>query len=251
MSSPTLQPLEFPSNDPSEFVHIISNLLRQEECEDLIRSHTNLVPSNVTSQTIREREMFFDQDLAERLWSRIEKFYRDSSIVDEEGSKWKAIGLNDKFRFCKFAPHQDGRRLADLNTQSFMTINMYLNTLNPSSLGTTRVLLPTAFSEPSEPISFDVLAKVQPTLGSAAVFRDSLWHDGEELKSGVKYLLRTDVLYEREVPFDFEKLYGDLSDQEKGRKAVDIAASLEDAGNQSEAVWWYKKAFKLCPALER
>jgi hypothetical protein len=58
-------------------------------------------------------------------------------------------------------------------------------------------------------------------------------------------------MYEREVSFDFESLYGSLDDDGKGRKALGIAEGLEDAGNMEEAVLWYKKAFRLSPGLER
>jgi hypothetical protein len=130
-----------------------------------------------------------------------------------------------------------------------MTLNMYLNTVVPSQHGATRVL---AQPPPNtEPATFIPIASVQPVLGSAAVFRDSLWHDGEELLEGEKYLLRTDVLYERAVPFNFEALYGGLWRRGRGEKALSIAASLEDSGNDAEALGWYKKAFRLCPELDR
>lgn len=57
--------------------------------------------------------------------------------------------------------------------------------------------------------------------------------------------------YRRCGQFDFEALYGNMSDEGKGWKCLSIAERLEDSGESMEAVGWYKKAFKLCPALER
>lgn len=66
---------------------------------------------------------------------------------------------------------------------------------------------------------------------------------------GVKYLLRTDVMYVRDEAFDFERLCRGMGDEGKGRKALGIAEGLEDAGRGNEAVGWYKKAFGLWTAL--
>jgi hypothetical protein len=130
--------------------------------------------------------------------------------------------------------------MADLDTQSFMTVNIYLNTVPEALGGATRAL-----GSLDSAAAGKVLATIQPVLGTAAVFRDTLWHDGEELTSGVKYLLRTDVMYEREEPFDFDTVYGHLGDEERGKKAMFLAECLEDAGNGSEATKWYRKAIKL------
>ena len=92
-----------------------------------------------------------------------------------------------------------------------------------------------------------VVGKVQPVQGSAALFRDGLWHDGEEVKEGcIKWLLRTDVMYERAVKFDFEKLFADAPIEEKGKRATYIAGMLEDAGAPAEeCIKWYKLGLKL------
>ena len=138
-----------------------------------------------------------------------------------------------------------------MDEQSFLTVNIYLKTVSEEQKGATRFLRQSVAFHPCSIGEADVLGKLQPVLGSAAVFRDSLWHDGEELLSGEKYLLRTDIMYAREVSFDFNVLYADLSNEEKGKKALGIAEALEDAGSNEEAVGWYKRAFRLFPDLGR
>src|ERR1700709_612200 len=99
---PTLNHLPFKSDSPDRFVHIISNLLTEHECDELIRTHTNLVPSNVTRDTIRERAMFQDPVLTELLWHRLRGFYDSGEITDEDGCVWRVRGLNERFRLCKY-----------------------------------------------------------------------------------------------------------------------------------------------------
>ena len=125
-----------------------------------------------------------------------------------------------------------------------MSVNIYLNTI-PSSLGgSTRILSHSAnqgdyWDGVSE---LKAIAKIQPVQGSASVFRDTLWHDGEELLDGEKYLLRTDILFEREEPYDFDRI---LNQEEKKEKSMEIADRLEAYGNMDEADEWYQKAFEL------
>ncbi|KAG0645410.1 hypothetical protein D0Z07_8955 [Hyphodiscus hymeniophilus] len=244
LSHPSLTP------PPSHFVHQIHNLLSTQECLSLILSHKNLIASNVTPTTIRTREAFTDYALATLLWSRL-PFYHDTKILDEANHSWFAVGLNERFRLCryekggKFSPHMDGRFMRTVDEQSWMAVNIYLNTVPLHCGGATRILL--ELGEGRE----EVLGSVQPTMGMASVFRDNLWHDGAELLSGEKYLLRTDIMYRREVPFNFESLCSEFDDEGSGRKAMALAVALEDSGNYEEAMKWYKKAFRLAPELER
>ena len=118
-----------------------------------------------------------------------------------------------------------------------MTVDIYLNSVARAASGATRVL------------DRSVPGEAEGELGAVGVFRDSLFHNGEVLREGVKYLLRTDTVFEREEELDSEGLYGGLS-KKKGNKALKIARRLKDGGSGSEAVWWYRKAFRLDPGLE-
>ena len=90
------------TSDQTHFVHVLSNLLSKAECEEIIRAHTNLVPSNITIGTIRTREQFDDPQLANKLWSRMSQFYEDERIKDEDGYWWKCKGLNTLMRLSKY-----------------------------------------------------------------------------------------------------------------------------------------------------
>jgi hypothetical protein len=130
-----------------------------------------------------------------------------------------------------------------------MSVNIYLNTVPECYRGATRILKHEAhhgdYWDGSEEL--EAVAKIQPVIGSASIFRDTLWHDGEELLGGVKYLLRTDVVYEREATWEFERKWEGLSGEEKAGMAIKIAEELEEVGNGIEAGWWFEKAEELDP----
>jgi 2OG-Fe(II) oxygenase superfamily len=144
----------------------------------------------------------------------------------------------------KFAPHYDYRRLTSLEMQSFMSVNIYLNDVPELHKGATRILQhPHPGHEPIYDTPLTVLGKIQPVQGTASIFRDTLWHDGEELLAGEKYLLRTDVMYEREGDFDFERVCKGLDGSAKANKALEISYALADGGNLPEAEAWRARAF--------
>ena len=100
---PTLAELSFQGSDSTTyFVNIITNLLSKSECQTLISSHKDLIPSNVTPQTIRTREQFDDYELSDLLWERLKYFYGKHRVKDEERYWWKAARLNERFRLCRY-----------------------------------------------------------------------------------------------------------------------------------------------------
>ncbi|OQU96582.1 hypothetical protein CLAIMM_02647 [Cladophialophora immunda] len=234
---------------------MVSSLLTPAECTDLITTHDHEADMHAISGTYtsRLRKIIEDDELAELLWSRLSRIYQGTEVVDEDGQVWAGDG---------FSAHVDGRRLATVDTQSFMTVNIYLNTVPAEHGGATRFLLdqttyPPGTSSSCDPVADNstsrVLSQNQPVGGSAVIFRDDIYHDGEVLRSGVKYLLRTDMMFQRARPFTFDEMYPPykFTAKERALKALDLAQRLEDAGNRDEAVRWYKLAFRLDEDLER
>jgi hypothetical protein len=80
-----------------------------------------------------------------------------------------------------------------------MTINIYLNTVPDDAGGATRFLK-------EEGGEWEVISATQPVLGTGVIFRDDVWHDGAPVLSGEKFLLRTDIMYERVKGLDVEEL---------------------------------------------
>jgi hypothetical protein len=114
------------------------------------------------------------------------------------GSTWTAVGLNERLRFLRykpgayFRPHQDGcysrRSEAGLERRgetSFVTLQLYLN---DSDGGATKFLCNYHDKECDK-------VEVQPRAGSVLVFQHNLLHEGAPVDSGLKYVIRTDVMF--------------------------------------------------------
>lgn len=127
-----------------------------------------------------DRLMIFDNDLAENLFQKAVKFlpqtHEDYSVLD----------FNEMFRIYKYSSgqrfkmHRDGSYIRNENEKSFYTFLIYLN--DDFEGGETE---------------FENLFTVAPKKGSALVFYHPLRHEGKTLISGLKYVLRTDVMYSK------------------------------------------------------
>jgi prolyl 4-hydroxylase len=120
-----------------------------------------------------------DFDLAKRLWKRV------AELVPSMRLGRQARGLNERFRFYRYAPgqrfawHADAPFARENGELSLFTFMVYLN--GGYQGGATR---------------FESLA-VQGQPGTALVFEHGLIHEGGEVTEGVKYVLRSDVMYGR------------------------------------------------------
>jgi predicted 2-oxoglutarate/Fe(II)-dependent dioxygenase YbiX len=172
-------------------VWTVPDVLNEAECDALIDRVEALGPSPAPITTARgfvmasevrnnERVMFDDVGLAERLFERVRR-----TLPDLDGRV--PVGANERMRCYRykrgqrFRPHFDGsfRRTAD--EESALTLMVYLN---EGFVG-------------GETAFLDLERTVTPRRGMALLFEHGVLHEGCEVQRGVKYALRSDVMYAR------------------------------------------------------
>ncbi len=141
-----------------------------------------------------DRLVVDDPGLAARLWGRIAPRVRREWMA-ADGSRWQVLGLNERFRFCRyqdgqsFTVHRDGAHWRGPEERSWLTCQVYLNDGGQFRGGATRFYAAADSPEPRWEIA--------PEVGAAIVFSHALWHDGAPVTLGTKYVMRTDVMLRR------------------------------------------------------
>ena len=173
-------------------VFTVDNVLTADECAGLIDRIETLGPSAAPITTARgfemrsdirnnTRVMFDDPAFAALLFDRIAP-HLPQTLFD-----MTPVGANERFRCYRydvdqrFAAHYDGAFIRSDDEQSLLTFMVYLN--EGFGGGATR------FHE------FRVDAT--PVTGRALLFQHLLLHEGCFVTSGLKYVLRSDVMYRR------------------------------------------------------
>lgn len=180
-----------------ELVFVIRDFFSTEECDAFIAQSESAGYDEATITTAagavmnksyrdNSRLILDDLELAQLLWLRAEPF-----IATTIRSIWTAIGFNERFRFYRygpgerFKPHIDGCFRRQSGEESMLTFMIYLNddftegqTKFYSANGTPRLI-------------------VKPEKGMALVFDHRQMHEGAPVAKGRKYVLRTDVMYQR------------------------------------------------------
>jgi hypothetical protein len=175
------------------FVRTVSAVFSEEECVGMIQRIESQEPAPAPITTARgfvmrpdirnnDRVMFDDPGLAEELFGRVRH------LVPPVLGGMRAVGANERFRCYRyrpgqfFAPHYDGAFERSLLERSLLTFLIYLN--GDCEGGETRLL--------------ELGQQVAPTRGMGLLFEHGLLHEGAPVRSGLKYVLRTDILYRSE-----------------------------------------------------
>ena len=171
-------------------VFAVGDVLRATECTDMIArieqgkpeaAPISLSTGFVMRPDIRNntRVMFDDVALAADLFARL------GDAIPARLCGRRAVGVNERFRCYRyepgqrFAPHYDGAYARSETERSELTLMVYLNEDFTGGK--------TAFHD------FDV--EVAPRTGIALLFQHRLLHEGCIVESGIKYVLRSDVMY--------------------------------------------------------
>jgi prolyl 4-hydroxylase len=171
-----------------EGVFTVADVLSSDECTELValaeRHGFEIATINTrhgaeVDRDVRnnERVILDDQALANRLWVRI------SSVVPSFLAGRQARGVNERFRFYRYVPrqrfswHTDGAFERENGERSLLTFMVYLN--DGYEGGATEF----------------VSARVVGQTGMGLFFEHQLSHQGAEVIEGIKYVLRSDVMY--------------------------------------------------------
>lgn len=174
----------------SRFKHIVKEFFTKEECLELIKvsedkgfaeSLIRTSGGETMNKEIREndRVIFESEEMSQSLWERV----KDMMPTDIDG--YEPIGLNERFRFYRykdgqqFKPHIDGPFRRSDKEKIKITMLIYLN--DDFVGGATTLVLE--------------YKDIKPETGMMFLFEHKIMHCGRPVTEGVKYVLRTDVMY--------------------------------------------------------
>ena len=168
----------------------VKQFLNHTDCQALIQIGDKLGYDEAAINTGQGQEVFKGIRNNERILIDHPTLAKDlfkaaKPFLPEKFDNWQLKGFNERFRFYRYQPkqyfkwHRDGEFCRSENETSKFTLLIYLN--DDYTGGETQ------FRE----------FAVSPTEGMALLFPHPLMHQGATVKTGVKYVLRTDVMFTR------------------------------------------------------
>jgi len=249
-------------------ISILHQLLSPSDCKTLIESLENLgleLSSTQINYRSNHRRRIKSPDLSLQIFSKIGKFLEPIVLTEEDDQQtghgfklhgiWEPSYLASDWVFSKyitgthFGPHYDSPTVINFGERSLQTIIIYLS---DNFLGGATNFFDDIKQapDPKDNNIFmgdrdNVIKTISPTQGSGLLFHHHLLHEGEVIKEGYKYILRSDIVYKRtQFPEEIQPVQRDAIDW------MIKAQQLEFDKSYSEATLCYRKAYRLWPELE-
>lgn len=188
-----------------EYFKIIDDLLSPEHCQQLIDVSEDIgySPADISFPTSQggprmiptyrnnDRVLYQNEDFRKLLEFRLQQHIPPTytrQLTNTETATLKFVEVSGLFRFYRYGPGHFFKKHRDNNEQlangiSCITLLLYLNTVQDS--GFTNLIDNLLRNKVS----------IQPVAGRLLMFDHCILHEGEELKEGNKYLIRTDLIY--------------------------------------------------------
>ncbi|KAM0239989.1 hypothetical protein ACHAPO_002968 [Fusarium lateritium] len=210
---------------------VLDNVISPDECRELLSLAEDSVPRDGATQSAwkpalvsggdgyesrapgyreSDRIIWDQQTIVDRLWERClqtDGLHDLLAVVPHEpwmkGGKFVFSRLNDRMRFLKyspgqyFKPHCDGAYFytegPGKEFETFYTVHLYLNDSVENDPTSELQGGATSFLDRKGEKRVDV----NPKAGSVLIFQHKgLFHEGALVNKGIKYTMRTDILYE-------------------------------------------------------
>lgn len=183
---------------------VIPSLFNQAECESLLstnikNSFQKAIANYPTYYRNNDRLVLDNEALANELFQKVKPYLPETielnSLIQSENGTWQLKELNSRLRFCKYSANQyfhrhlDGVHYRSDTVQSKLTFMIYLNSATEFTGGRT-LFFKTKDTD-------EIWASYIPKQGDLIVFDHNVWHEGEVLSTGEKFVLRSDILYSR------------------------------------------------------
>lgn len=206
-----------PSRKDFSFGFALENFFSEKECEHYIKETEKIGYKSMEKEYPKEyrnceRICLLSSELSSLIWERLKMFLNEKDVKDKKPMDfysegiWKPKEVNPCLKFSKyyqgqkFKPHVDGLWSPNENEVTIHTILIYLNdnfeggnTNFIKAPKTKDVLL--SFLDPKQ--KYEVYDTFKPKKGSALIFSGDLLHEGEVITNGVKYLIRTELIFEK------------------------------------------------------
>ena len=181
---------------------MVKSLFSKKDCTSLLNkkiknqfySANTHYPTNYRNN---QRNVVDDFNLAKKLFRKVSPFL-PKKIKNSEGS-WYLKQLNPRLRYCKYSKdqyfnrHLDGVYFQNKISKSKLTFMIYLNDSKEFKGGKT------LFYKKKD--SKKIWASYIPKQGDLIIFENSIWHEGEKVLNGEKFVLRSDIIYKKKSLF--------------------------------------------------